>query len=102
MQKRSRADFFYRLGIYEKKPVLFIWDENKGNKSVTNDIENVVADIAAHERLEPKDHLILYRDSEGLWDGWDAATADFFPMRLHIVRLIALQAGIDLKNPQHG
>jgi hypothetical protein len=38
-----------------------------GARSVTNDIENVIADLVTMERLFPGDRLI-YRDSEGTWD----------------------------------
>jgi hypothetical protein len=88
MQKRSRSNFDYRIGIFEDQNILLIWDKNLGNRSVTNDIENVVADIAAYEDVDPKDYVILYRDSEGLWDGWDAVIEDFFPMREAVSRPI--------------
>jgi hypothetical protein len=78
MQKKSRANFLYRLGIVDDKKILLIWDQDLGNMSVTNDIENVVADIVAHESIDPIEHLIIYRDSTGRWDGWDRATEDFF------------------------
>lgn len=78
MQKKSRANFQYRIGVVDDQKVLLIWDQDLGNMSVTNDIENVVADIAAHEGIDPVAHLIIYRDSEGRWDGWDGATEDFF------------------------
>lgn len=76
--KKSRANFQYRIGAVDDQKVLLIWDQNLGNMSVTNDIENVVADIAAHEGIDPMAHLIIYRDSEGRWDGWDGTTEDFF------------------------
>jgi hypothetical protein len=78
MYKKSRANFQYRLGVLEGRKTLLIWDQNIGNISVTNDIENVVADIAKHEDINPAEYLIIYRDSEGRWDGWDAATQEFF------------------------
>lgn len=78
MHKKSRANFRYRLGVLEGKNTLLIWDQNIGNRSVTNDIENVVSDIAMHEQIDPAQYLIIYRDSEGRWDGWDAATQEFF------------------------
>lgn len=78
MNKKSRADFQYSLGIFDNLPLLLIWDQDQGNMSVTNDIENVIADIALVEAINPKEHLIIYRDSEKQWDGWDALTQDFF------------------------
>lgn len=59
-------------------PVLLIEDLDKGNMSVTNDIEEVLKDIQAElidqSREENSDPLILakigvmYRDSLGSWD----------------------------------
>jgi hypothetical protein len=69
MKKQSRANFFYRLGEVDQQKILLIWDQNAGNMSVTNDIENVVANIAAYEGINPISYLIIYRDSEGNWDG---------------------------------
>lgn len=46
--------------------------------SVTNDIENVVADIAANEGINPLEYTIIYRNSESNWDGWDAKTESFY------------------------
>ena len=45
--------------------ILYITDLN-GMKSVTNDIENVLADITP-EVYQGK--LIMYKDSQGIWDG---------------------------------
>lgn len=78
MNKKSRADFLYSLGTFDNLPLLLIWDQDQGNMSVTNDIENVVADIAGAEAIDPKEYLIIYRDSEKQWNGWDALTEDFF------------------------
>jgi hypothetical protein len=47
--------------------VIVIIDHDDGSRSVTNDAENVVADIAA--RFDLRARRIVYRDSEGRWDG---------------------------------
>lgn len=39
--------------------------------SVTNDIENVVDEICHKEKIVPNRYLIIYRDSNGIWDGFD-------------------------------
>ena len=46
MNKQSRADFRYRV-VQDNEDIklLLIVDENLGGRSVTNDIENVLADI---------------------------------------------------------
>ncbi len=81
MHKKSRANFLYRIGIVDNQKILLIWDLNLGNMSVTNDIENVVDDIAYKEKIVPEEHTVLYRDSEGHWDGWDHAQGSFFYLR---------------------
>ena len=63
-----RADYSYSI----HDGTVYIKDENKGNKSVTNDIENVLQDI---EFIEGplQNYKIIYRDSQGTWDrvcGW--------------------------------
>jgi hypothetical protein len=47
--------------------VLCIVDENLGNTSVTNDIDNIIMTLLFVETLKPGMPCI-YRDSEGLWD----------------------------------
>ncbi len=73
-----RADFRYLIAVLDHQKVLLIEDLNLGNMSVTNDIENVVASISQKENIDPKGHLIIYMDSEGRWDGWDATREEFF------------------------
>lgn len=70
MQK-PRSNFNYAFDKVEGVPVLYIVDEDRGGMSVTNDIENVVASIIEGEKELPDKCLIIYRDSEGVWDGWD-------------------------------
>lgn len=48
--------------------VLQIIDQNHGGPSVTNNIEAVLAQIAAHG-IDLDKNMIVYRDSEGRWDG---------------------------------
>lgn len=81
MRRRSRADFAHKLGVVNGFKVLLIVDLDMGKMSVTNDIENVIDDIAFAENIDPKEYLIAYRDSEGDWDGWDAKTNDFYFFR---------------------
>jgi hypothetical protein len=79
MNKQSRADFRYRV-VQDNEDIklLLIVDENLGGRSVTNDIENVLADICELEDSDPLDYYpIAYRDSEGRWDSWDPETEDF-------------------------
>lgn len=77
--KRSRAQFLWRIGEYKGQKYILIWDKDQGQMSITNDIENVVADIADHTGVDPIEHTIVYRDSEGVWDSWDAYSGSFTP-----------------------
>lgn len=76
----SRSDYIYKLKNIGGRKILAIEDMNLGNMSVTNDIENVVREIAAVEKIDPTDHLIVYSDSEGDWDGWDHKNELFVPL----------------------
>jgi hypothetical protein len=74
--------------------LLYIVDENKangGNKSVTNDIENVIEDIresfkklAMMDNFSLMNFIIIYRDSDGNWDGVKLINdkfIGFYPLR---------------------
>lgn len=61
--------------------LLIIEDLNTGAMSVTNDIENVVDEIAISDGLNVKNHLIVYKDTDGIWDGWDHVTQSFVPLQ---------------------
>lgn len=88
MHKKSRANFLYRIGEFDGQKILLIRDQNSGNISVTNDIENVVADIGTHEGLDPTEYMIIYRDSEGRWDGWDHKAQNFFFLRPSVMKFV--------------
>lgn len=71
-----------------------LWIEDKGGlKSVTNDIDNILVDIALIHNISNK--KIMYKDSDGIWDGITASVTtkkvngkntvsisnlDFFPL----------------------
>lgn len=58
----NRAEYTYDV----EGGILWI-EENKGSiKSVTNDIENVLVDIAKDQDISTK--KIMYKDSDGIWD----------------------------------
>ena len=59
-----RADYTYTV----KGSVIAIIDLDQGNKSVTNDIENVLDDIRG-EIGDLAGYAVIYRDSMGRWDG---------------------------------
>jgi hypothetical protein len=56
-----QADFTYSITL----DLIKIVDLNLGNKSVTNDIENVLRKIEAWHQGSIAGFKIMYRDSEG-------------------------------------
>lgn len=69
----NKADYTYNI----KGNKLSIQDLNLGNMSVTNSIEDVVEEICKKNNLDPNILEIIYRDSDGHWDGWDHLTQTF-------------------------
>ena len=78
-QAGCQADFTYSMS----PDVIAITDLDLGNKSVTNDIENVLRKIEYWHQGSIAAFRIMYRDSEGIWDGvhWDGNQATFFALR---------------------
>jgi hypothetical protein len=76
----AKSDYKYSIQNFKTKPFIVIEDLNKGRMSVTNDIENVIEEIAGKEKLNPVEHYILYKDSEGQWDGFNFSTGLFVIM----------------------
>lgn len=72
-----KSDYTYSIQTYNQRPFIVIEDLNKGGMSVTNNIEYIIDEIAQKERLNPVEHFIIYRDSEGQWDGFNYATGLF-------------------------
>ena len=78
-QGERQADFTYAM----LGNVISIVDLNLGNRSVTNDIENVLHKIEHYHEGSIASFKIMYRDSDGFWDGvaWDGQHASFFALR---------------------
>lgn len=81
--KHSRADYYYvTREIPNGNIYLIIYDMNEGNISVTNDMENVLFDIFIETpRLMTAN--IIYKDSEGVFDGvrLTETSFEFYPLR---------------------
>jgi hypothetical protein len=75
----TRADFTYSMTPTRIKIV----DLNTGKASVTNDIESVLRKIEAWHQDSIAGYQIMYRGSDGYWDGveWDGEQARFFAIR---------------------
>ena len=73
---QSNADY-----TYEYRPgfdALAIVDLVQGHISVTEDIEQVVRDICAIEKLDPFLITIVYRDELMFWCGYNYHTERFY------------------------
>lgn len=73
--RKPKSDYDYV--VKKDEFLLAIVDKNLGGMSVTNNIENVVDEIANVEQINPEDYQIVYRDSQGEWDGWNHKTQEF-------------------------
>ena len=76
----NKPDYVYQVADFHGRNVIAIVDMNLGNMSVTNGIEQVVEDIAREKQIEPHHYMIVYCDSEAVWDGWDPVTSEFIPL----------------------
>jgi len=77
----SRADYIHKIKDFNGTPVLTISDLNLGNVSVTNDIENVVKDIEVMEKINADEFVVVYKDSDDIWDGWNNKLQEFVGLR---------------------
>ncbi len=73
----ARADYVYTL----TDDILSIIDLDRGGKSVTNDIDNIIADVSEIEDIDPSEIKVIYRDSDGIWDGYNPVKYSFIPLR---------------------
>lgn len=76
----SKSDFTYTIRKIKDQPFIMIEDLNRGRMSVTNNIGNVLDEISAKERINPVEHNIVYKDSEGIWNGYVFSTGQFVPL----------------------
>jgi hypothetical protein len=78
-QTETQADFTYSMS----ENVISIVDLDQGNRSVTNDVKNVLRKIEHFHQGSIAGFRIMYRDSMGFFDGiqWDGRSALVFPLR---------------------
>lgn len=72
-----KSDYTFRVIETQGRNVISIIDLDLGHMSVTNNIENVLTEIAEIAKIQPKDYLIVYKDTDGKWDGYDAVNSTF-------------------------
>jgi hypothetical protein len=71
----SRCKYSYSIKTYHGVDVLVLIDKYSGNSmSLTNGIEDVYSEINSLDILPKK---VIYRDTDGVWDGWDPKTNEF-------------------------
>ena len=66
VERKSRAALLVTPLLVPGGEVIVILDLDEGGRTVTNDVENVIADLASHTPLDGK--RVIYRDTSGLWD----------------------------------
>lgn len=71
------ADYIHRLEFPDSRSVIVIEDLNIGGTSVKNDIENVVREIGVVENIDLADYMVVYKDSDGTWDGYEYSSESF-------------------------
>lgn len=72
-----KADYNYSIQKHLDKKIILIEDRNLGGMSVTNCIESIVNEICKDRNIDCQKCIILYKDSTGLWDGWDCRKNEF-------------------------
>lgn len=77
----TKSDYAHSLWEHDGHKFIIIEDLDKGNRSVTNDITNVIGEIALKEQIDPMNYHIIYKDSSGMWDGYDWKKLDFIPLQ---------------------
>lgn len=74
---KARSTYYYWIEDQHGIKWIQIIDCDEG-RSVTNDIENVIADIEHAEGINAEEYVIIYQDTDTNWDGWDKKNGDFF------------------------
>lgn len=72
---KSQYTFWFDKHAF--KNILIIEDLNQGGMSVTNNIENVLDEIIQDSGVFIHSYMIVYRDSDGIWDGYDYQQSTF-------------------------
>lgn len=67
----SQSDYIHKIEHLLNRDVIVIEDLDLGRMSVTNNIELVIAEIEIMEHVDATRHLVVYKDSDGLYDGSD-------------------------------
>lgn len=95
----ARAEYNHSVHEEQLHKVISIVDLCMPNvTTVTNDIENVVEEICKHRRIHASDHIIVYRNTDKSWDGFDAGIGEIVPLGA-TSRGYAVHSMIKMKTP---
>ncbi len=72
-----KSDYTYALKDLQGRNVISITDLDKGGITVTTNIINVIKEISIAEKINPEQYMIVYRDTEQYWDGYDSKNKVF-------------------------
>lgn len=78
----SRANFSYKIKKFNNINFIVIVDLDRGECSVTNDIRAVIESIASIEDIVLSDYHVVYRDSQGIWDGYNTDDNTFIAIQM--------------------
>lgn len=73
-------NFAFTIAKISGHPFIVIVD-NKGRQAVTKHIKLVVETICMQQEINPVEHNIIYRDTRGVWDGYNFALGTFIELR---------------------
>lgn len=74
----------YTYTIHDDRIVAIVDEHPSGavtDKTVTNNIEDVILEITELEHLQPDNYVWLYCDTDGIWDGFDPDTQEFYLLK---------------------
>jgi len=85
--KHLKSTYTYTVTELNGMPAITIIDLNLLDKmSVTNNIDAIIEHIAEKEKILNLDEtIIIYEDSQGVWDIFDYKSGLFEPLRKDIV-----------------
>lgn len=71
----NKCSYTYSVVRHRGYLILVLVDANDGSLSLTNGIEDVIDELRLN--LIPFPDFVIYKDTDGAWDGWDYKGNDF-------------------------
>lgn len=99
--RKVKAAYVYNIHNICGRNIISIVDLKSGGCSVTNDIDNIIREIGIYARINVSAYMIIYKDTEDIWDAYDYAKSAFISLNathIHdaIKKYIKLQLNTDL------